>query len=81
MGVLLPTHGLVSGGYRSGMMQYQDLSLKLPSGLWAQPRGHHHHAFPYGRTLDLYEELCGRRGKDDRRHRQRNTELLITPPC
>lgn len=52
---LLPTHGLVSGGYRSGMMQYQDLSLKLPSGLWADPRGNHHHALPDGRTLDLYK--------------------------
>lgn len=53
---LLPTHGLVSGRYRSGMMQYQDLGLKLPGGLWAQPWRDHHHAFPYGGTLDLFKE-------------------------
>lgn len=52
---LLLTHSLVSWGYRSGMMKHQDLSLKLPGGLWAQPWGHHHHAFPYGRALDLYK--------------------------
>ncbi len=73
---LLLTHGLVSGGYRSGMMQYQDLSLKLPSGLWAQPWGNHHHAFPYGRALDLYKEP-ERGGLDDRGHRQRNKEVFI----
>lgn len=47
------THGLVSGGYRRGMMQHQDLCLKLPSGLWAQSWRHHHHAFPNGWPLDL----------------------------
>ena len=38
------------------MMQYENLSLELPSGLRAQPRGNHHHAFPYGGALDLYKE-------------------------
>lgn len=58
------------------MMQYQDLGLKLPSGLWAQPWRNHHHAFPYGGTLDLYEEPCDE-GKDNRGPRQKNKEMLI----
>lgn len=44
----LLTHGLVSGGYRRGMMENQDLGLKLPGCLWAQLRGNHHHALPDG---------------------------------
>lgn len=73
---LLPTHGLVSGRYRSGMMQYQNLSLKLPCGLWAQPWRNHHHAFSYGRTLDLYKEPWDE-GKDKRgpRQEQRNVSF------
>ncbi len=71
---MLPTHGLVSGGYRSRMMQYQDFSLKLPSGLWAQPWRNHHHPFSYWWALDLsrvIEEV------KTRGHRWRNTEMFI----
>lgn len=46
---LLPlTHGLVSRGYRGGVVQDQNFSLKLPGGLWHQLWGDHYHAFPYG---------------------------------
>lgn len=44
----LLTHGLVSGGYCGGVMENQDLGLKLPGCLWAQLRGNHHHALPDG---------------------------------
>lgn len=67
------THGLVSGGYGGGVVEHQDLSLKLPGGLRHQLGGDHHHAFPDGRALDL-------RGR--RRCRARSTSLppsLIGP--
>lgn len=52
----LLTHGLVSGGYRRGMVENQDLGLELPRCLWAQLWGNHHHALPNGRAFDLHTE-------------------------
>ena len=41
------THGLVAGGDGGGVVEHQDLSLKLPGGLGGQLRRDHHHALPY----------------------------------
>ena len=42
----LLTHGLVLGGDGGGVVENQDVSLKLPAGHWVLSGGQHHHALP-----------------------------------
>ena len=47
------THGLVFGGDGGGVVQDQDVSLKLPAGHGVLTEGQHHHPLPDLVTADL----------------------------
>lgn len=50
-----PTHGLVAWANRGGVVEDEDLGLKLPGRLRIQARGNHHHALPDRGALNLKE--------------------------
>lgn len=57
---LLLTHSLVSRRYRRRMVEYENLSLKLPACLWVEAGRHHYHSLPDRRALDFFQGERGR---------------------